>query len=243
MVRVDNLVKQSTKPVDQYLKFVQEHFNTSGGNFKDIVKQLDAYSKAQQPYSATAGSLKDRLKVITILSDFNKYKKFDKLGDLGFSEHGIKQVYKVSNEIIRDIDVARDWIDSYKAFSKLMQTINVKGLHQELILLGKSILGRAIELCPMDTGTLRNSGILIDYGTYIIIAFTAPYASYVHENMEISHPNHSRNSNCGGRAKFLEVALQEFFPKRAVWTENHGYEGVMCKISVNPEFLEYSHYD
>ena len=120
--------------------------------------------------------------------------------------------------------------------------LNITGLHSELITLGKSILGRAIELTPMKTGTLRKSGVMFDFGTYIIIAFTAPYASYVHENLSISHPIHASNPNCGGRAKFLEIALQEFFPDRHVWTEIHGYNGVMCKISINPILLEYSHY-
>ena len=243
MAGIKNINKKITQPVDDYLKFVQQSFNTGDINFMSILKQLDAFAKSKQTYSNEAANLRDRLDTITILKDFSKYKKFDKLGNFNLSSSGLIEVYKVSNDIIRDIDVARDWLASYKRFNILTSTLSLDGLHSELIKLGQSILGRAIELTPMKTGTLRKSGVLLDFGTYIIIAFTAPYATYVHENMEIAHPNHTSNPNCGGRAKFLEIALQEFFPDRQVWTEIHGYNGVMCKISINPLLLEYSHYN
>lgn len=243
MAGVKDINKKLTQPVDSYLRFVQQAFNTDDVNFNNLVKQLDMLAKSRQPHYEKAANLRDRLIKITILREPNKYKKFDKLGDFNLSDSGLREVYKVSDDIIKDINVARDWIDSYKMFNRLTSSVNLQGLHSELILLGKSILGRAIELCPMKTGRLRQSGVLLDFGTYIVIAFTAPYATYVHENMEIAHPNHSSNPNCGGRAKFLEIALQEFFPDRQVWTEIHGYNGVMCKISINPLLLEYSHYN
>lgn len=243
MANIKDLNKKITQPVDSYLKFVQQSFNTGDTSFLDIVKQLDAFAKSKQTYSGEAANLRDKLNTITILKDPSKYKKFDKLGNFDLGSSGLREVYKVSNDIIKDINVARDWITSYKRFNTLTSAFSLQGLHSELLRLGQSILGRAVELCPMDTGTLRKSGVLLDFGTYIVIAFTAPYATYVHENMEIAHPNHSSNPNCGGRAKFLEVALQEFFPNRQVWTEIHGYNGVMCKISINPLLLEYSHYD
>ena len=242
MARLDILTKKAIKPVDSYLKFVQQSFNTGDMSFLNILKQLDAFAKSKQPYSNEAANLRDRLDTIQILKDFSKYKKFDKLGNFNLSANGLRETYRVADDIIKDIDVARDWLASYKKFSMLTSTINLDGLHSELLKLGQSILGRAVELTPMKTGTLRKSGVLFDFGTYIIIAFTAPYATYVHENMEIAHPHHTSNPNCGGRAKFLEIALQEFFPDRQVWTEIHGYNGVMCKISINPLLIEYSHY-
>lgn len=242
MANIKDLNKKITQPVDSYLKFVQQSFNTGDTSFLNILKQLDAFAKSKQTHYEEAANLRDRLNTITILKDPSKYKKFDKLGNFDLSSSGLREVYKVSDDIIKDINVARDWLASYKRFNTLTSAFSLQGLHSELLKLGQSILGRAIELCPMDTGTLRKSGVLLDFGTYIIIAFTAPYATYVHENMEIAHPNHSSNPNCGGRAKFLEVALQEFFPDRTVWTEIHGYNGVMCKISINPLLLEYSHY-
>lgn len=243
MTGIKDINKKITQPVDDYLKFVQQSFNTGDVNFMSIFKQLDTITKSKQTYSNEAANLRDRLDTIQILKDFSKYKKFDKLGNFNLSSSGLRQTYKVADDIIRDIDVARDWLASYKRFNKLASSFSLQGLHSELLKLGQSILGRAIELTPMKTGVLRQSGVLLDFGTYIVIAFTAPYASYVHENMEIAHPNHISNTNCGGRAKFLEIALQEFFPDRQVWTEIHGYNGVMCKISINPLLLEYSHYN
>lgn len=226
-----------SKPIDHYFKFIQSAFNTESPNFKEILRVLGELAKVKQPNSNEAGNLYRRLNTMQILKDPNKYKKFDKLGNnFGLYQSNLRQVYKVSDEIIKDMTNARDWLESYEKFSRLTQITNLKGLHRELIQLGKSILGRAIELCPKDTGFLRSSGTLLDFGTYILIVFTAPYATYVHENMEIAHPN-------GGRAKFLELALQEFFPNRSVWTDIHGYNGVMCKISINPLLLEYRHYD
>lgn len=242
MANIKDINKKITQPVDTYLKFVQQSFNTSNTSFIDILQQLNTLANSKQTYSNEAANLRDRLETITILKDFNKYKKFDKLGNFGLSSNSLRQTYRVADDIIKDINVARDWISSYKKFSMSISKLNITGLHSELITLGKSILGRAIELTPMKTGTLRKSGVMFDFGTYIIIAFTAPYASYVHENLSISHPIHASNPNCGGRAKFLEIALQEFFPDRHVWTEIHGYNGVMCKISINPILLEYSHY-
>jgi len=237
-----NIGKQVVQPVDSYLKFVQQSFNASDTSFLDIVRQLDAYANSKQPHYKKAAVLRDQLNRITILREPSKYKKFDKLGNFNLSSSGLRETYKASNEIIKDINVARDWIDSYKRFSLLSSSNGVQGLHQELIVLGKSILGRAIELCPMDTGNLRNSGTIYDFGSYIIIAFTAPYATYVHENLEIAHPNHSKNPNCGGRAKFLEIALQEYFPDRTVWTEILGKGEIAVKISINPVLVEYTHY-
>lgn len=242
MTGIKDIANKLNQPVDTYLKFVQQSFNTNDVSFMNILKQLDAFAKSKQTYSTEAANLRDRLDGIQILKDPSKYKKFDKLGNFNLSNNGLRETYRVSNEIIRDIDVARNWLESYKRFSSSISKLGLEGLHSELIKLGKSILGRAIELTPMKTGALRQSAVLLDFGTYIIIAFTAPYASYVHENMEIAHPHHVSNPNCGGRAKFLEIALQEFFPDRAVWTEIHGYNGVMCKISINPMLLEYSHY-
>lgn len=246
-----NINQQVTKPIDEYLKFVQQSFNTSDFSFADAIKQLDNYSKQlsktnsikEEERALQAAKLKNEANKVIILKDFNKYKKFDKLGNFNLSSTGLLETYKVADEIISDINVARNWLDSYKQFLEFSRSVNnIDSLHSELITLGKSILGRAIELTPMKTGFLRSSGALYDFGSYIVIAFTAPYATYVHENLSINHPVHASNPNCGGRAKFLEIALQEFFPDRSVWTETLGFSGVYAKISINPLYLEYKHY-
>lgn len=238
-----NIAKQALNPIDKYLLFVQQNFNTSGGQtFKPILLQLESYARAGYSNSHIAQELHDELLDLPILSNIGKYKKFDKLGNFDLSDSGLRNVYKVSSDIINDINKSRAWIESYRRFSKTMQTINLKDLHSELIVLGKSILGRAIEMCPKDTGYLRSTGVLLDFGTYIIIAFLAPYATYVHENMDIVHPNHRQNSDCGGEAKFLEKAVQEAFPDRSVWVEHLGEGEVSVKISINPLLIEYTHY-
>ena len=239
---IGKIAKNTTRPLDEYLKFVQQSFNTNDVSFNDIIKQLENIAKTDSVNYTEAIDLKNRLDLIPILKDINKYKKFDKLGDFDFSDRGLRQVYKVSDDIIKDINTARNWIRDYKRFSGLLSKVGIQGLHTELLALGKTILGRAVELCPMKTGTLRKSGILLDFGTYIIISFTAPYATYVHENMEIAHPIHSSNPDCGGRAKFLEIAVQEVFPDRQVWVEHLGTNDVSVKISINPLLIEYSHY-
>ena len=238
---IGKIAKNTTRPLDEYLKFVQQTFNTNDVSFNDIIKQLENIAKTDSANYTEAIDLKNRLDLIPILKDINKYKKFDKLGDFDFSDRGLRQVYKVSDDIIKDINTARNWIRDYKRFSSLLGKVGIQGLHTELLVLGKTILGRAVELCPMKTGTLRKSGILLDFGTYIIIAFTAPYATYVHENMEIAHPIHG-GRDCGGRAKFLEIAVQEVFPDRQVWVEHLGTNDVSVKISINPLSIEYSHY-
>lgn len=250
---MNNLTNTVTKPTDEYLKFVQQSFNTNDFNFESLSKELETLSKEFGPImdlkakqaAARAERLREELNRVVVIRDYKKYDKFDKLGNFNLDSAGLIETYKVSEEILKDIQVARDWLDSYKQFKRFYKGLGEikQNLHGELLLLGKSILGRAIELAPMDTGNLRRSGVLYDFGTYIVIGFTAPYATYVHENLEIKHPVHRNNPNCAGRAKFLEIALQEFFPDRHVWTEIHGYSGVSAKIGINPLYLEYSHYD
>lgn len=246
-----NISKQVTKPVDEYLKFVQQSFNTSDFKFTQALRELEAFNKN----SAKSKEVDRALEIaedligaadhVDIIKDDQKYKKFDKLGTFGFDKAGLLETYQLAEDIIIDVKTARDWLDSYKEFKKRSLTANTasyEATHEELIILGKSILGRAVEMTPIKTGFLRESGSLFDFGNYIIIAFTAPYASYVHENLSIAHPIHADNHNCYGRAKFLEIALQEFFPDRSVWIETEGFSGVSVKIAMNPLYIEYKHY-
>ena len=48
--------------------------------------------------------MRDRLDTITILKDFRKYKKFDKLGNFNLTTTGLRQTYRVADDIIKDID-------------------------------------------------------------------------------------------------------------------------------------------
>lgn len=302
--------------VDQYLKFVQQSFNTGGPGFTDIVDALNiaadyieplikqhehnkkitkpqpwdqytqgsgstqgstvglgggstvysgvgsggsstqtVYSEGQQLINK-ANTLKNMVPSIKIISDPDKYNKFDHLADAInssdiFSKTGVTDIYKIQDDILDDIYVARDWLKSFQdyqrqlgGFLKSSGSVDVPSLQKELFRLGQSILGRAEELAPYKTGELRRSGVLMvaDGGNQIIIGFVAPYATYVHENLEIKHPYHKSNPDCGGQAKFLEKALQEFFPDRSVWTDIMGVSGVSATISINPLLIEYRHW-
>ena len=304
--------------VDQYLKFVQQSFNTGGPGFTDIVDALNiaadyieplikqhehnnkitkpqpwdqytsgvgstqgqqastqgfgsgvysgvgsqtqastqtVYSEGQQLINK-ANSLKNMVPSIKIISDPDKYNKFDHLADAInssdiFSKTGVTDIYKIQDDILDDIYVARDWLKSFQdyqrqlgGFLKSSGSVDIPSLQKELFRLGQSILGRAEELAPYKTGELRRSGVLMvaDGGNQIIIGFVAPYATYVHENLEIKHPYHKSNPDCGGQAKFLERALQEFFPDRSVWTDIMGVSGVSATISINPLLIEYRHW-
>lgn len=235
MINIEN------NALDSYLKFVQESFNTGGSaeaDFYKIMNNLDIISRDLQETIKNreqARFLKNQLQGLTLLRDQGKYSKFEKLGNMGFKNAGLKQIYSANEELIHDTKSGRIWIESYKKYMKSLEHRKKKvSLHSQLIKLGKSILGRAIELCPYKTGNLRKSGIMMDFGTYIIIAFTADYATYVHEDMNLKHTI--------GRAKFLELAMQEFFPSKRVWVEHVGSNKVMCKISMNPLFVDYTHY-
>jgi hypothetical protein len=73
----------------------------------------------------------------------------------------------------------------------------------------EKIMTAAKELTPVDTGTLRDSGTVLlprSEGPVIVqeLGFggpAAPYAVYVHENLQANHPV--------GQAKFLEVPFTE----------------------------------
>lgn len=49
-----------------------------------------------------------------------------------------------------------------------------------------------------------------------MVGYRAPYAIYVHENLEIDHPIHVDGSgsvrDCKGQAKFLEIPAREMIP-------------------------------
>jgi hypothetical protein len=79
------------------------------------------------------------------------------------------------------------------------------------------ILEEAKNLCPVDTGALRDSGEVrgmdrVGFETMIPITFGDPvpyYAIFVHEDLDARHPN-------GGEAKFLEKAVMRAEPGMSV---------------------------
>lgn len=225
--------KDVTKPIDEYLKFIQQSFNTNGSSFKDISVSLKQLAKSGY---VEASTLSDRLDLLPILKDINNYKKFDllayKISESDILNGRVYNVYKVADDVIHDIKSSKQWIEDYKRFSQLLRNAGLNNSHEQLLVLAKTILGRAVELCPIKTGFLRSSGIIIDMGNKINIAFTAPYSMYVHENMSISHPMHG-DRNCYGRAKFLEIAVQEILPNKTVEVNLKGTGAVSIDITID----------
>ena len=163
-------------------------------------------------------------------SDWNS--RFATLADaMDYEDFGVQRVYKVVDSLIYDIRHIRNWISDFSVLAKSDFGISNMG---QLVVLGQAILGRAIELCPMETGALRKSGTLIVYDDSVVITFSCPYATYVHEDLNKHHDI--------GRAKFLELALQEMLPKQMVWVETHGEDTVWCSLSLD-NTLTYKHYD
>lgn len=73
---------------------------------------------------------------------------------------------------------------------------------------GQYVLGRAVDIVPLDTGALSNSGkAQVDSRSLTsVISFDTPYAVEVHENMSIPH-------SPGRTAKYLEIPLMSAGPE------------------------------
>lgn len=217
------------------LDTVTNYINYMNNN-NNVRKIQDIVDKRKLKEAKRLATDSKKVKLINNAGDF--YRQFDALGDFGVGN--ITGAYKAADNIIKDINTTRMWITKYKNWVSNIRLMNNIVNQEQLVRLGLSILGRAVELCPKETGLLRSSGLLIEQPGEVIITFTAPYASYVHENLNIVHPIHG-DRDCGGRAKFLELAAQEFFPNKTVWTEITGYGGVMIRINISGK-LEYKHY-
>lgn len=77
-------------------------------------------------------------------------------------------------------------------------TINHKALNDVAL----DLLGKSIELAPIDKGDLRGSGSAKINDNEAIVGFSEPYAVVQHEHTEYSHPR-------GGEAKYLEKPFRE----------------------------------
>lgn len=76
---------------------------------------------------------------------------------------------------------------------------------RSLLRIARSIIREAQKLVPYQSGFLHDSGYAVQIptaagGTRISLGFTAPYALWIHENMDLYHPN--------GQAKFLEIPFR-----------------------------------
>ena len=66
---IGKIAKNTTRPLDEYLKFVQQTFNTNDVSFNDIIKQLENIAKTDSVNYTEAIDLKNRLDLIPILKE------------------------------------------------------------------------------------------------------------------------------------------------------------------------------
>lgn len=248
---------------NNFLDLVEDSFNINdnniGSSMADMSKWLDGYRKTLVPNNKLinavksneikSDNIKEIRKEVNILRHEQAQLRIKNEGDIlekvnditdklayeieNYDKLNILKFINMTDDIIHDLEATRDWMGAYKNFIKRLSKVKFNSM-EALIAIGKAILGRAVELCPYKTGLLRESGVLLVYRDYIEIVFMAPYATYVHEDMENHHPY--------GRAKFLELAVQEFFPNKSVWVEIHGENVVYVRISLNND-ITYKHYD
>jgi len=168
-----------------------------------------------QVYKETNKHLLDKFKTVELNGDF-------------------KKLIKVTQELVYDIKKVKGWskeVERLVKSAELKYKAQVKELQraqraqrefvpdylisiEDLEKIGRAILGRSTELCPIETGFLRSSGKLYVSNNSIRIIYECPYAGFVHDNMNVNHPV--------GEDHFLEKAAQEVLPSISVWTEMTG---------------------
>jgi hypothetical protein len=94
-----------------------------------------------------------------------------------------------------------------RAFEKTREGHAVN-MQSGLFLCAQVVLRKALKLCPIDTGALRDTGTAHvtgrGFGARAVVEFggpDAPYALYVHENLDAYHEPPTQ-------AKFLEAAAR-----------------------------------
>ena len=214
---------------EKYLNFLKNNFNTKKAtmaDYNEYVKLLDAASKDTQDIVSKrkAQELWMKLKPNKQILDIDN---IDDLFIKASSSDSTETVYKAIDDLIVDIKNARKWLDNYEDFVNSLRAAPYKGMvHDKIVALGKAIYGRSIELCPIDTGTLRDSAVLRVGSNWFEIEYTAPYAAYVHDNALAWHKP-------GTTYKFLENAAQEFLgDAEVVWVDVLGESKILLHVAV-----------
>lgn len=158
-----------------------------------------------------------------------------KIGDVGLDGGDI---YTVVDDVIKKFGVYRNYINLYNKFIEMQRRskyspLNEKMMQEHLVMLGKLILARSVELAPFKTGFLRKSARLVVYPGVVKIEYTAPYAYFVHEILG--------NYHLIGQAKFLERALLEIIPDTSWWTEEVDSGGLSVTLTLHGKFLTFRH--
>lgn len=224
-MNIKKLVNHGINAVDKPFEFIQDTFNADDTAYlKELCNNLLKLSQELQDRQAKI--LAQNASDLDVLISGDLEKRVEQLANISTDT---AQVYKIINSLIYDLNKSHNWLIEFQKYRE--KSVNT---NEQLKNLGIAILGRAVELCPIDTGFLRKSGICIYTGDSVIIGFYAPYAVYVHENMNCRHRV--------GQAKFLENAVQEFIPNKSSWVEILGSDTIAVKITTTHR-VYYEHYN
>ena len=100
------------------------------------------------------------------------------------------------------LDGLKELESNFNKLLKIMDTVNQKALKDDAL----DLLGKAVNLAPVDSGDLRGSGSVKFEDNTVTIGFEEPYAVKQHEHTEYKHPE-------GGQAKYLEQPFRENIDK------------------------------
>jgi hypothetical protein len=85
-----------------------------------------------------------------------------------------------------------------------------KDLEKAVLKVSEDLVNESQQEVPVDTGDLRDSVNIENKSrnnvAHTLVEYDTDYAIYVHEDLNINHPQHAKH-NCGGKAKFLEDPL------------------------------------
>jgi hypothetical protein len=143
-----------------------------------------------------------------------------------------------------DIRGIKEFVDAIDANIDAMRDALAKGLWEA----AKDIGDRSQDLAPIDTGNLKGSMrrepndkhmMLATPSPEVTINYTAPYALFQHENLNLSHPSRARGGagptapgTPGGSPKYLEFPFMEevgHYPRRLVERVRAEYHAVQAK--------------
>lgn len=211
-------VNSGFKLADTGLRFIQSNFNTSN-DYKSVIAVLEYYSANYKDDEAKR--LIDRKEDIEIMQGNNLAAEFENITEQIQLIGSNTVVLRLADELIFKLGKTNDWVLNYNIWLFEQKQINIKN---QLLELGKAILGLASERCPIKTGRLRSSGRVIQNGNYVIVGFFCPYAVYVHECFGYRH--------LVGQSKFLETAVQDILPNAYTWVDVFDKGSIAVKIEI-----------
>jgi hypothetical protein len=143
-----------------------------------------------------------------------------------------------------DIRGIKEFVDAIDANIDAMRDALAKGLWEA----AKDIGDRSQDLVPFEHGNLKGSMrrepndkhmMLATPSPEVTINYTAPYALFQHENLNLSHPSRARGGagptapgTPGGSPKYLEFPFMEevgHYPRRLVERVRAEYHAVQAK--------------